>query len=387
MNRDADLPPSPRVDVGALARLFDDCVTSYKYFFFLSLLNMIAGKAAGKWAAVLDRPIPLSELAVDMVLAAWYPHGFCKLSLGYRDMLQSVVDTVFEGVPIRGSWIGSGGAEWRKLRFICTAKSEPAALMKYVPFRLLSPFFDRELRGLPDSKKNGCIARLSEELFSERRPLYCFTADRTGIILNHDWLEYLQRNSTILEGWSKYKLAEYLQTRNPNTPAVIEKIAPPTVRESLAPQTIYWREALSLMGGKALCIYSGVRLDNQKISLDHFLPWSFVCHDRVWNLVPTQKSINSSKSNCLPDRKYISHLADIQSAAISALKAAWSDGRWKNAIEPFLSDLHVSLDDVLDKAKLLNAYESTIPPLLSMAELQGFMPGWEYGTGMLQDEP
>ena len=42
--------------------------------------------------------------------------------------------------------------------------------------------------------------------------------------------------------------------------------------------------------------------ENKKaISIDHFVPWSYVAHDELWNLHPTTKSVNSSKSNNLPD--------------------------------------------------------------------------------------
>ena len=37
------------------------------------------------------------------------------------------------------------------------------------------------------------------------------------------------------------------------------------------------------------------------LSIDHFVPWSYVASDELWNLIPTAKSVNSSKSNNLPD--------------------------------------------------------------------------------------
>ena len=43
-----------------------------------------------------------------------------------------------------------------------------------------------------------------------------------------------------------------------------------------------------------------LELVDQKISVDHFVPWQYVAHDELWNLHPTTKSINSSKSNNLP---------------------------------------------------------------------------------------
>jgi hypothetical protein len=34
--------------------------------------------------------------------------------------------------------------------------------------------------------------------------------------------------------------------------------------------------------------------------LDHFIPWSFVMNDELWNLMPMDSSLNSVKSNRLP---------------------------------------------------------------------------------------
>lgn len=46
-------------------------------------------------------------------------------------------------------------------------------------------------------------------------------------------------------------------------------------------------------------IYIGQILTENDISIDHFVPWSYVAHDEMWNLNPTTKSINSSKRNNL----------------------------------------------------------------------------------------
>lgn len=150
-------------------------------------------------------------------------------------------------------------------------------------------------------------------------------------------------------------------------------------RVPLVAQTMYRREALTRLDSEACCIYSGERLEVQNLSLDHFLPWSFVCHDRAWNPVPTSKAIYSSKSNRLPAQKYVRFLSELHSEAIGVVKDSWPDGRWRKAVEPSLSDLHLGVDGILDKERLRNAYESVILPLLSIAEKQGFPAGWEYG--------
>jgi hypothetical protein len=137
----------------------------------------------------LDRPISLNELIIDMILGAWYPHGFCRLSLGSLDMLQKTVDTIQWG-KIKGSWIQAGSDEWNRLRRLCSEHdADIEKLCRYVPFRLIRPFFSRETKGLPDYQVNGAVISLSSAIFAKRKPLYCFTADRKGLILNLDsWI-------------------------------------------------------------------------------------------------------------------------------------------------------------------------------------------------------
>ena len=57
------------------------------------------------------------------------------------------------------------------------------------------------------------------------------------------------------------------------------------------------------------------------MSIDHFVPWSYVAHDEFWNLSPTTRSANSSKSNCLPDWElYFPKLCDIQYQAYGVIQ-------------------------------------------------------------------
>lgn len=47
-------------------------------------------------------------------------------------------------------------------------------------------------------------------------------------------------------------------------------------------------------------------------SIDHFLPWSFVAHDQIWNLSPVLPRTNSAKGNAFPDiEAYLPALADL----------------------------------------------------------------------------
>lgn len=41
-------------------------------------------------------------------------------------------------------------------------------------------------------------------------------------------------------------------------------------------------------------------MTKNNISIDHFVPWSYVAHDEFWTLHPTTKSVNSKKNNNVP---------------------------------------------------------------------------------------
>uniref|UniRef100_UPI0040483A9D HNH endonuclease domain-containing protein n=1 Tax=Mariniflexile sp. TaxID=1979402 RepID=UPI0040483A9D len=56
--------------------------------------------------------------------------------------------------------------------------------------------------------------------------------------------------------------------------------------------------------GSVDCIYTGEKLIKGNYAVEHFIPYSFVSHDLIWNLIPADKSFNSSKSNRLPIKRY-----------------------------------------------------------------------------------
>ena len=75
----------------------------------------------------------------------------------------------------------------------------------------------------------------------------------------------------------------------------------------------YWKLILTVSPEPVKEIYGETILTAKDISIDHFVPWSYVAHDEMWNLNPTTKNINSSKSNNLPDwNTYFKRLAMLE---------------------------------------------------------------------------
>jgi len=63
------LPDSEYVDFRTLSRLFEDRTTSYKFFFFLVILDRI-DCATSIGSKGFEQPIFLKDLAIDMALGA-----------------------------------------------------------------------------------------------------------------------------------------------------------------------------------------------------------------------------------------------------------------------------------------------------------------------------
>jgi hypothetical protein len=81
------LPPSQSLNISALARLFNDTTNSYKYLFFLSLLDI-------RHPCQPTSPIAFSDLIVEMLAHAWFPHSDFKLSFGSQDKITQQLDAL-----------------------------------------------------------------------------------------------------------------------------------------------------------------------------------------------------------------------------------------------------------------------------------------------------
>jgi len=60
-------------------------------------------------------------------------------------------------------------------------------------------------------------------------------------------------------------------------------------------------------------VFTGREIVPKRYDVDHFVPWSFVMNDELWNLMPMESWLNSSKSNRLPKwDPFFSRFADNQ---------------------------------------------------------------------------
>lgn len=363
----SNMPQSDLVDYRVFSRLLDDdkVVASYKMYWLLGILDEVA---------LGNTEIEFKKIISRMIVYSWYPILQYKLNYGIFDNLKKSVNYIAIKYNLTNNY-----DENKLLDFIYSNDDkELNKMMKEltynVPYRLLSPFFTDKLKGQKDSIKNKMITELSLE--SENCLYKIVKGDKDKIILNEGWKDYLQKNYKVIKGWIYYKIVCFLQKRNPNVPAIAFKIEAPKSR-NLTRVTTLWKEII--ISKNINDIYTGMDFTKENydklgvLSIDHFIPWSFVLHDEMWNLTPTFKNINSSKSDNLPSyQEYIDKFCSVQYEAFSYLCDKKKDKDLECYIDvmrlenPFEFLKYKSREEFNDKLK------QTISPIYQIALNQGF---------------
>ncbi|KAA6182605.1 hypothetical protein F2Q65_17555 [Thiohalocapsa marina] len=374
------LPDDAGLNIAALSRLFQHTTNSYKFVFFLALLDLLA-----RHRFDAERPYTYAEITIEMLSIAWFAHTYFKLSFGAQDTIAKKLDALDLALGDAETLTANDRKRLRAALGGCDL-GEAARLMDFVPYRLQIPFLTEHLQGVDKGAWmvfERAMPAITNAHFATARPLYRYDSDDwktcASLRWHPDWVAYLERHFSIIHGWAAWHWLQYMQRRNPATPAIATKLFPPAKRESLSGQTRYWREILRQAPAGLRCIYSDQPLTPEAFALDHYLPWSFVAHDQLWNLIPVPREVNSSKSNKLPDGDYFRDFVDFQYAALQIAKRAFPERQFERFAEDYLADLHLtSVEALLSYGELYRAYDQTIGPLMTLAANQGFTPGWHY---------
>lgn len=375
------LPDAAGRNIAALAGLFRHTTNSYKFVFFLALLDLLK-----RHRFDAERPYTYAEITLEMLALAWFPHTYFKLSFGAQDTIAKKLDAL-ELALDEGANLFTNDRRALRAALAGADLKDAARLMDFVPYRLQIPFLEPQLRGVDKGAWmvfERAMPAIANAHFATARPLYRYDSDAwkacSSLTWHPDWVAYLERHFPIIQGWAAWHWLGYMQRRNPTTPGLPNKLFPPLKRDTLARQTKYWRAILAHAEGPPLrCIYSGEVLTAEAFALDHFLPWSFVVHDQLWNLVPAPAAVNSAKSNQLPSPAYFDAFVALQHQGLVIASQILTPAGFARITEDHLADLHLSSPAaLLDLGSLTHAYEQNIGPLIALATNQGFTPDWHY---------
>ena len=342
-----NLPNSQYLPINKLSSVFANTSASYKFYWFLAILELVEEG---------NTYINKKKIISRMISHSWYTVNYFHVSFGKQDLIQDSVRAI---INIENININENRS---KINFILenTTKIETIKILnhfdKNVPHWFISSWFSgnrNEIYSLSQNFDHGCIYRLEKD-FIEIHPL---------------WISYLQSNSKILKDFCFWNLSLFLQKKNLNVPNISNKISKSVSRNSLFKQTNeYWKLVFNELGAIE-CIFTNNRLvfDEKKYALDHFVPHAFVSHDLIWNLIPIDKTFNSSKRDKLPLlNKYFDKFYNLQKTAFEIVKYHNSKNKYLEEYLTIFPDLECNSEFDYQR------YKETIQPLITIASNNGF---------------
>lgn len=238
------IPQSDILTTNLLGKVFSNTTATYKFFWLVSILQIHTKS---------DNPrINVWDIVIRMVANAWYPIHYFRLSFGKGDSLFSIVVELQQitQIPIDAKIDTIINALTNRLED-GQIKRQLYTLTRNVPYRFLSPWInytnDEDVIMRSQNLENGCLYSLHKE----RNKFY--------IKLNPAWNNYLHNHYNLLVDFAYWNLTLFLQMRNPNVPAIPNKLIRPDVRTPLTKQHNYWDMVMAI-GGPIHCIYTNAEL-------------------------------------------------------------------------------------------------------------------------------
>lgn len=157
--------------------------------------------------------------------------------------------------------------------------------------------------------KSKCKQNVVGALFGDTSGVfYSFSKKEEYIQLNPQVFTFLSKHKKVIEKLNYYEWAKFLEKVNNNetTQCLLNKLDYVTKRNDLS----VYRQILYDEFEEKHCFYCRKELKKNKIEVDHFIPWSFIKDDNLWNFVLTCPECNNKKRDKLAEIKYLDDLVE-----------------------------------------------------------------------------
>ena len=286
------------LDIEGFSNMMKDPSYCYKFYWLEAIVNLISeGKEETTFNEIID----------EMIANAWY--SVVEFHIHLSGVVSGEVKDGLERAVIKLCNISDLKSNSSKMEIKDAIKTYNAELIQekkqltnMVPYRALAGFFARHDQNV----KWDSITRLITyiEMFNntyERLPYILGTSPnlQKEVIFSKDWIKMIQDNTVAILGWIQYEKVKWLQNNNPDVPGLVYKLAPLNEKmRKLANVRKLWTSIMDLHEIHDVFTEDIIKVDD--FDVDHFVPWSFVMNDELWNLMPMDSGLNSSKSNKLP---------------------------------------------------------------------------------------
>ena len=287
------------LDIEGFSHMMKDPSYCYKFYWLEAIVQLISqGISETTFETVIN----------EMICNAWYSVREFHIHLSgmmadgqVRDGLERAVLTLSElsDLPANASKVEIKNAIKEHDTELKSAKEQ---LTNMVPYRALAGFF---VNAKSPAEWNS-VRRMVEYIQMINRDVVQlpYTLGQSSklkkeIFFHPAWMEMIQDNTVSILGWIQYEKVKWLQNNNPEVPGLVYKLAPMDEKmRKLNNVRKLWEGILDISEVKD--VFTGEAVVTKQYDVDHFIPWSFVMNDELWNLMPMDSSLNSVKSNRLP---------------------------------------------------------------------------------------
>ena len=370
-----------KLDIESFIHMLDDPSECYKFYWLDALLKLFSRG---------DTQITFDDIINVMIAGAWYSVVEYHLHLGPKNSNGKVMNSL-ERAVIKLEELSQLPHDADENTIIAAIKKydaeiadEKKQLILNVPYRILSSFM-HEIGGndkLWDQRKR-LIAYIEGLNKLKCLPYHIIDGVTLSkkVVINEEWWQFLSDNYVTISGWIDMKKVRYLQGRNPGVPGIIYKLAPENDKQrKLKYVRELWNAVLDVSEIKD--IYTNKPFERNGFAVDHFIPWSFVANDELWNLIPMDSSLNSSKSNYLPKgNKYFESFAGNQYSMYQdvikydKIHDAFNKCQRDNLVMPWsLEELYTP---ACDRNSFYCVLENNLKNVYDSARMQGYEI-WKY---------
>lgn len=289
------------LDIEGFSRMMKDPSYCYKFYWLEAIVQLIS---ENRLVATYD------EIINEMIANAWYSVLEFHIHLSgiwgdgtIKDNLERAVSKLSElsDLPANASKIEIKNAI---AKFDRELHMEKQALTKNVPYKALSGFANKTGEHVSlDSSAGRMMAYYNKLSESDILLPYTFGSENglcRKLTFSDAWVRMIKDNTVNILGWIQCEKVKWLQNNNPEVPGLIYKLAPLDEKmRKLAHVRKLWDGILDLRNIND--VFTDDEIDKKKYDVDHFIPWSFVMNDELWNLMPMDSSLNSKKNNRLPN--------------------------------------------------------------------------------------
>ena len=291
------------LNIAGFASMLDSPTYCYKFYWLEALVQLIS---MNRTRATYE------ELISRMIANAWYPVLEYHIHLSGIDSKGQIKDNLERAVKRLQvlSHLTSNASlidiqnkllEFSADKILKKCKSN---LILNVPYRALSGFATQGNVNINHDGSKEKVMKVYNNLSQSKILLpYVFCVgsglDRE-IIFNDGWMQMIKDNAVAILGWIQHEKVKWLQKNNPEVPGMVYKYKMQSYDKIRKLEHVkkLWAAVLKVISVND--IFNGTKIEMGTYDIDHFIPWSFVMSDELWNLMPVISSENSSKGNKLP---------------------------------------------------------------------------------------